>query len=77
MEATERDRLVVLETKVDNIDKKLDDNARKLDKVIADHETRIRRLECKPAKRWDAVVAVIITAGLTTAINLLVTHLAR
>jgi hypothetical protein len=70
MTATERDRLVALETKVDNI-------IEKLDKVIDDHETRIRRLECKPAKRWDAVVAVIITAGLTTAINLLVTHLAR
>ena len=70
MEATERDRLVALEAKVDNIDKKLD-------KVIDDHETRIRRLECKPAKRWDTVVAVIITAGVTTAINLLVAHLAR
>lgn len=70
METTERDRLVALETKVDNIDKKLD-------RVIDDHETRIRRLECKPAKRWDTVVAVIITAGLTTAINLLVAHLAR
>ena len=70
MEATERDRLVALETKVDNIDKKLD-------RVIDDHEQRIRRLECKPSKRWDMVVAVIITAGLTTAINLLVTHLAR
>jgi hypothetical protein len=68
--ATERDRLVALEAKVDNIDKKLD-------RVIDDHETRIRRLECKPAKRWDTVVAVIITAGVTTAINLLVTHLAR
>ena len=70
MEVTERDRLVALEAKVDNIDKKLD-------KVIDDHETRIRRLECKPAKRWDTVVAVIITAGVTTAINLLVAHLAR
>lgn len=70
MEATERDRLVALETKVDNI-------IEKLDKVIDDHEMRIRRLECKPAKRWDTVVAVIITAGVTTAINLLITQLAR
>lgn len=70
MTATERDRLVALETKVDNIDKKLD-------KVIADHEERIRRLECKPAKRWDMVVAVVITAGLTTLINLAVTYFSR
>ncbi len=70
MTESERDRLVKLETKVDEINKKLD-------KVIDDHEQRIRRLECKPAKRWDTVVAVVITAGLTTAINLLVTHLAR
>ena len=70
MTATERDRLVALETKVDNIDKKLD-------RVIDDHETRIRRLECKPAKRWDTVVAVVITAGLTTLINLAVTYFSR
>jgi hypothetical protein len=70
MTATERDRLVVLETKVDNI-------IEKLDKVIDDHETRIRRLECKPAKRWDTVVAVVITAGLTTLINLAVTYFSR
>lgn len=62
MEATERDRLVALETKVDNIDKKLD-------KVIVDHEERIRRLECKPAKRWDAVVAVIISGGIAALIT--------
>lgn len=70
MEATERDRLVKLETKVDEINKKLD-------KVINDHEQRIRRLECKPAKRWDTVVAVVITAGLTTLINLAVTYFSR
>lgn len=61
MTATERDRLVALETKVDNIDTKLD-------KVIADHEERIRCLESKPAKRWEAVIAVIITAIVTFAI---------
>lgn len=61
MTATERDRLVALETKVDNIDTKLD-------KVIADHEERIRCLESKPAKRWEAVVAVVITAVITFAI---------
>lgn len=62
METTERDRLVALETKVDNIDKKLD-------KVISDHEERIRRLECKPAKRWDAVVAAILSGGIAALIT--------
>lgn len=62
MTATERDRLVALEAKVDNIDTKLD-------KVIADHEERIRCLESKPAKRWEAVIAVVITAIITFAIT--------
>ena len=68
MEKTERDRLVVLETKVDNIDTKLD-------KIIADHETRIRNLECKPGKRWETVIAVLITAFITTGISLIITQL--
>lgn len=66
MELTERDRLVQLETKVDNIDAKLD-------KVIADHEARIRCLESKPGKRWETVTAVVVTALLTQGLNLLVT----
>ena len=54
MTATERDRLVVLETKVDGINTKLD-------QVIKDHEDRIRALECKPSKRWEASVIALIT----------------
>lgn len=54
MTATERDRLIMLETKVDGINEKLD-------KVISDHESRIRCLESRPSKRWDALVAAIIT----------------
>jgi hypothetical protein len=64
MTATERDRLVVLETKVGDIDKKLD-------KVIEDHESRIRCLEGRPGKRWETIVAIALTAGITTGINLL------
>lgn len=70
METTERDRLVALETKVDNIDSKLD-------KVIADHESRIRCLENKPGKRWETVTAVIITAVLTTGISLFIAYLSK
>ena len=54
MTATERDRLVMLETKVDGINDKLD-------KVIKDHEDRIRCLEGRPAKRWDVIIIALIT----------------
>jgi len=60
MVPTERDRLVILETKVDGIDAKLD-------KVIADHEARIRCLESKPGKLWGLLTAAIIT-GIVGAI---------
>ncbi len=70
MTATERDRLIVLETKVSDIDTKLD-------KVIADHEQRIRELESKPAKKWDTVTAVIITAVLTFGINFIITQMTK
>ena len=54
MTTTERDRLVALETRIDAIDKKLD-------RVLDDHENRIRTLENKPSKRWDAVIASLIS----------------
>ena len=54
MNVTERDRLVMLETKVDGIDKKLDT-------IISDHETRIRSLEGKPGKMWGVLTAAIAT----------------
>ena len=53
----------MLETKVDGIDKKLD-------KVIEDHEARIRCLENRPVKRWETIVAVVITAIITIGLNL-------
>ena len=62
MTATERDRLIVVETEVKEIN-------RKLDQVISDHEQRIRTLESKPGKRWETVTAVIITAVLTAGIT--------
>lgn len=60
----------MLETKVDTIDKKLD-------KVIADHEERIRCLENKPGRRWDKVTVIIITAVLITSISLIITKIIK
>lgn len=44
-------RLTRIETKLDSIPATLND-----------HEARIRALESKPGKRWDAIVAGIIGA---------------
>lgn len=46
-------RLSIIETKMDNYKPQLDD-----------HEARIRELEGKSGKKWDAVVLSIITAVL-------------
>jgi hypothetical protein len=54
MTTTERDRLIVLEEKVNGIDKKLD-------KIIVDHEERLRCLESKPGKMWGILVAASVT----------------
>ena len=62
MTTTERDRLVILETKVDGIDKKLD-------QVIKDHEERIRCLENKPSKRWEAGIIALITGVIGAVIG--------
>lgn len=70
MTATERDRLVIVETEVKEINSKLD-------KVIADHEMRIRCLEGKPGKRWEMIAAVVVTAVLNTGIMLIITNMSK
>ena len=37
-----------------------------------DHEARIRALEQKPARRWDAVITAIISAGIGVVLGILI-----
>lgn len=65
MTDTERDRLIVVEQKLDAILDKMDAFA----KGQQDHECRIRQLELKPARHWEAIVAALISTGVGAAIG--------
>lgn len=52
-----------LEMRMRDIEQSLGRMEEKLDtalKSLYDHEIRLRSLECKPGKRWDALVGQII-----------------
>jgi hypothetical protein len=61
--ATERDRLIIVEGKIDAILEKMDS----FTECQKDHESRIRNLENKPVKRWETVLTAIVT-GLVGAV---------
>ena len=67
MTQTERDRLIIVEESIKDMDKKLD-------KIIDDHEQRIRCLESKPGKRWDTIVTVVISNIAIAIITFLVSR---
>lgn len=57
-----------LEARMRNVENVLSRMEEKLDTALSginDHEARLRALECKPAKRWDALVGQVI--GLAAA----------
>ena len=55
-----KESLTDIKTGVARIETKIDAQA----KTINDHETRLRDLEGKSGKRWDAVTISVITAVL-------------
>ena len=55
-----KESLTDIKTGVARIETKIDAQA----KTINDHETRLRDLEGKSGKRWDAVTISVITAAL-------------
>jgi ABC-type amino acid transport system permease subunit len=70
MTATERDRLIVVEEKIKSIDEKLD-------KVIKDHEERIRTLEQQPGKSWSGAKTTLIAAIIAGVVGVVIGALSK
>lgn len=71
MTATERDRLIVVEGKIDSLIDKMEDFIATSKECHIDHEKRIRALEGKPGKMWGVFTAAIITGVVGAVIGAL------
>ena len=73
MTATERDRLIVVEQKLDAILDKIGSFV----KCVDDHEKRIRELEAKPAKKWNGAITALVGAVIGGAVTAAIAALSK
>lgn len=66
----ENERLAKLEQKVDGV-------IERLDKIIDDHENRIRELEKQPAKSWNGAKTVLIASIITGIVGIIIGALSK
>ncbi|HNX82757.1 MAG TPA: hypothetical protein PKL77_11500 [Candidatus Omnitrophota bacterium] len=51
---------------------RIDERTKSQKECQDDHEERLRALESKPAKKWEKVTAIVITAIVTTGVNIII-----